>query len=69
MDNIRISLEAARVNAKMLQSEAAKRIGISKATLQNYENGRTTPTWDMAQKIAEVYDFPIQNIFFGKKDA
>ena len=36
---IRISLEAARVNAELLQKDAAKLIGISLKTLQNYENG------------------------------
>ena len=68
MGNIRISMKAARVNANMTQKEAAKKIGISRVTLQNYESGKTIPTWEMAAKIAEVYNFPMENIFFGKKD-
>lgn len=43
---IRISLEAARVNAELLQKDAAKLIGISLKTLQNYENGKTKPNWE-----------------------
>ena len=69
MENIRISMEAARVNAKLIQKDAAEKIGISKATLQNYESGKTVPTWDMASKIAAAYEFPMEFIFFGKKDA
>ncbi len=69
MENIRISLEAARVNANLIQKEAAKKIGISTATLQNYESGKTVPTWEMATKISKVYDFPLEHIFFGRKDA
>lgn len=68
MGNIRISMKAARVNANMIQKEAAKKIGISRVTLQNYESGKTIPTWKMAAKIAVVYNFPMENIFFGKKD-
>ena len=43
---IRISLEAARVNAKLIQKEAAIKLGISLKTLQNYESGKTKPNWD-----------------------
>lgn len=68
MGNVRISVKAARVNANMIQREAAEKIGISRVTLQNYESGKTIPTWEMAAKIAEVYNFPMENIFYGKKD-
>lgn len=55
----RISLEAARVNAKLLQKEAAIRIGVSLKTLQNYESGRTKPNWDILERMSTVYDIPI----------
>lgn len=63
----RISLKAARVNAGLLQCEAAKKLGISTATLQNYEAGKTVPDILMSQKIEEVYNFPADFIFFGSK--
>lgn len=70
MDRIpQISMVAARVNANMTQQEAAEKLGISKATLQNYEAGRTTPDWEMVHKIGDVYQFPHEYIFFGKKYA
>lgn len=65
----RISLKAARVNANLSQTEAAKRIGISRSTLQNYETGQTVPNWDAVQRMVEVYHFPINYIFFSKNYA
>lgn len=63
----RISLKAARVNAEMSQSEAAKKLGISKATLQNYEAGNTVPDILMSHKIEDVYGFPVDFIFFRQE--
>lgn len=58
-----ISLKAARVNANLSQQEAAKMLGISKATLQNYEAGNTVPDILMSRKIEEAYNFPADYIF------
>lgn len=66
---IRITPAAARVNAGLNQEEAAKKLGISKATLVNYEAGKTVPGWDVALRMEEVYQFPAANILFGKKYA
>lgn len=64
-----ISLKAARVNANLSQQEAAKLLGISKATLQNYEAGNTVPDILMSRKIEDVYNFPSDYIFFGNDTA
>lgn len=64
-----ISMKAARVNADLSQDEAAKKIGISRATLQNYEAGTTIPDILTARKIGEVYRFPVDYIFFGLDNA
>lgn len=63
----KISLRAARVNANLLQREAAERIGISKAALQSYENGVTIPAWDTVEKIERTYNYPASFIFFERK--
>lgn len=62
-----ITLAAARVNAGLNQQEAARKLGISKATLQNYEAGKTVPDWDMVHKIGTVYQYPHEYIFFGPR--
>lgn len=63
----KISLRAARVNANLLQREAADMLGINKATLQSYENGITVPNWDVVEKIEALYDYPASYIFFGRE--
>lgn len=62
----KISLAAARVNAGLNQQEAAKALGVSVATLQNYESGKTVPQWGTVQKIERVYKFPADFIFYPR---
>lgn len=52
---MRITLEAARVNRKLTQAEAAKRIGVTKKTLGSWEKGKTFPKIDKIPVICEVY--------------
>ena len=65
----RISLAAARVNAGLTQQEASDKLGICRATLANYEAGRSVPDWDIVEKIEEVYHYPASYIYFGKNSA
>lgn len=62
--SLRISLKAARVNAKLTQKEAAKRLGVCVATLQNYEAGNSVPDWNTVRQIERVYGIQAENIFF-----
>ena len=61
----KISLKAARVNANLTVIEAAKAIGIGKDRLLKWESepDLVPPIWQ--KKIGEVYNFSIDNIFFG----
>lgn len=63
-----ITLKAARVNAGLIQREAAERLGIARETLRNYENGRTKPDIDMAIKISELYGLKVDDILFLPND-
>ena len=62
---IQISLRAARVNAKLTILAAAHAIGIGKDTLLKWERnpGLVNPIYQ--KKISEVYNLPIDFIFFG----
>lgn len=60
----KISLKAARVNAKLTQKEAAEQLGISKETLANWENGKTTPNVSKFKKFEEVYKIPYDSLNF-----
>ena len=64
---MQISLKAARVNANLTLLEASKRIGIGKDTLIKWErkSGLVNPIYQ--EKISDVYNMPINYIFFGNK--
>lgn len=53
-----ITLAAARVNANLLQQEAAKEIGITAKTLRNYEQGKTAIPAHTLKRAAKVYGVP-----------
>ena len=59
----KISLEAVRVNAKMTQKEWAKELGVSNATVVNWEKGKTEPSLSQLRKMSELSGIPIDYIF------
>lgn len=66
LEKFQISLAAARVNAEMTQEEVAKALGVSKQTVVNWEKSRTEIDHSQAKKLSELYNMPLNNIFFGK---
>ena len=60
----KITLKAARVNAGLTQQEAAEKLGISYQTLSRYEGESGSVRQDMLKKMSELYDMPIEFIFF-----
>ena len=62
METLRISMAAARVNAKMTQEDVAKALHITKQTLVNWEKGITQPKIEQGEQLSELYGIPYQNI-------
>lgn len=60
-----IHLDAARINARLTQVEAAKKLGISKNTLANYETYKTKPDVEMGKKIASLYGMSVDDIVWS----
>lgn len=65
---MKITLKAARVNAKMTQDEVAKKVNKSKNTIQNYENGKSIPDIEMGKKLAAIYGVTVDDIIFLPND-
>jgi transcriptional regulator with XRE-family HTH domain len=61
----KITLEAARVNAKLSQKEAARLLNVDASTLRNYEHGKSAPSYTLVKKMESLYRFPSDFIFFG----
>lgn len=69
MENIMITLTAARVNAGFTLEQACKMLNISKNTLIKWEKGISCPTWDKVHQISKVYNFPADHIIFLSKES
>ena len=63
----KITLEAARINAGFTLKQASELIGVSVATLHNWEKDSSSVKVSQVNKIEEVYNFPSEYIFFGKR--
>lgn len=57
-----MSLAAARVNAKLTQSQVCEALNMSKTTLSSYEAYRTSPDMERAEQLAALYGCELSDI-------
>lgn len=55
-------LEKARKEKGLSQEYVARQLGVSRATVDNWEKGITKPTLPMAVKLAEILGVPLQTL-------
>ena len=60
----KMTLKAARVNAGLLQKEAAALLEVSNKTLSSWENGTTVPKANVIDKICNLYNVDYDNLIF-----
>lgn len=58
----KISLKAARVNAGLMQSEVAEKLGKSKQTIGSWEKGKTQPKATELTALCCLYGIPTECI-------
>ena len=58
----KITLKAARVNAELTLDDVAERIGKSKQSIENWENGKTPIKYSDLLKLSEIYEMPVEYI-------
>ena len=63
MEQIKISLAAARVNAGLTQDDVAKKLNVSNKTVGNWETGKVIPNSATIYVLSEIYKIPKDNIF------
>lgn len=63
MPELKISLAAARVNAGFTQADVAKKMGVTKSTVINWEKGRITPRIAEIEMMSRLYNIPQEYIF------
>lgn len=62
-EQIKISLEAARVNAQMTINQVAETLHISRNSIINWEKGRTQISAKAFLSLCELYGVPADYIF------
>lgn len=53
-----LTVRAARISAELTQAQAAKKLGITRYLLQNYEKGRTPIPLNIAWLMKDIYHLP-----------
>lgn len=59
---VKMSLKAMRVNADLTQQGLADATGISKAAIQSYEVGKTSPTMERLERMCAACGVSPDNI-------
>lgn len=67
MQDLKISLAAARVNANMTQDEVARVLKVSNKTVGNWEKGVVLPSAAVMFALSSLYQIPEDNIILPKK--
>ncbi|GAA0231984.1 helix-turn-helix transcriptional regulator [Cryptosporangium japonicum] len=58
------SIRALRfANSEMTQADLAERIGVTRQTVIAIEQGRYSPSLEMAFRIARVFSVPLDDVF------
>ncbi len=63
----KISIAACRINAKLSQREFANKIGVSLATVTNWEHGKTEPDSSQLRNISKLSGIPMDFIFIERQ--
>ena len=64
MTKLEISISAARENAQLTQLEVAKKLGVTKQTIVNWEKYRQTPSVKQAKELSLIFGISLDNIRF-----
>ena len=50
-------------NDEMTQQQLAKRVGVTRQTINSLEKGKYSPSLDLAFRIAQAFDVPLESVF------
>lgn len=63
---MKVTIEACRVNAGLTQAQLAEELGVSPGTVANWEHGKSEPSLSHLRKISEVSTIPIGSIILSR---
>lgn len=68
MVSIANNLRVERAKANITQKKLAEEIGVARQTIHSIENGKFTPSVELALRIARFFDVKVDDIFFLKEE-
>ena len=64
MEDFKITIAAARINARKTQKEIAETLHVGRQTVWNWENGKTSPTVEQAIDFCQLCGIPFDRVTF-----
>lgn len=61
------TLKTHRVMAEMTQETLAARVGVSRQTINAIEKGKYLPSLELALKLGQTFNVPIETLFHFKE--
>lgn len=65
MINLSNKLAQLRKDAKLTQEQLGNLLNLSSSTIAMYETNKRVPRLDTAKEIADLFNVPIEEIFYG----
>lgn len=62
MEDRKITLKAARINAGLDQSDVARELNVNITTVSSWETGKTQPSLENFKRLCELYRWPENGI-------
>lgn len=66
MEKRKIKIAAVRVNAGLSQEELAEKMNVSRTSIVNWENGKTGISSANLLSLAQICNWPVEQIFLPK---
>lgn len=63
---LQITLKAARINCGITQDEVGKALNVGRATIGNWESGKTSPRADQMLALCVLYGVPVDGVIMPK---
>ena len=61
--NVGENIKKYRKNSNLTQKQLAEKIGVTVVTIQNYENSRREPSFEVLCKMADIFDIDVRDFF------
>jgi putative transcriptional regulator len=62
------NIKVQRAIKDVTQEELARKVGVTRQTINAIEKGKYNPSLDLAFKLAELFDMKIEELFFYRGD-